>query len=64
MMDMDDKLIVFLYAVVGAAIALLGKRAIDAITRHGEKSNHVAHLCVRVVCELDHDGPLLASSQS
>lgn len=40
MMDMDDKLIGFLYAVVGAAIALLGKWAIDAITRRSEKSNH------------------------
>lgn len=53
MMDMDDKLVGFLYAVVGAAIALLGKWAIDAITRRSEKSNHAAYLCVRVVCELD-----------
>lgn len=53
MMSMDDKLIGFLYAVVGAAIALLGKWAIDAITRRSEKSSHAAYLCVRVVCELD-----------
>lgn len=53
MMTMDDKLIGFLYALVGAAIALLGKWAIDAITRRSEKSSHAAYLCVRVVCELD-----------
>jgi hypothetical protein len=53
MMNMDDKLIGVLYAVVGASIALLGKWAIDAITRRSEKSSHAAYLCVRVVCELD-----------
>ncbi len=50
---MDDKLIGFLYAAAGAILALLGKWAIDALTRRSERSGHRAYLCVRVVCELD-----------